>query len=194
VKVLVVGSGAREHALAWRLAQSTRLTELHAAPGNPGIATLGTCHPVRAGDGDGLLALALTLEIDLAVIGPEAPLVAGVADLLRQNGVGVFGPSAEAARIASVTDGYHVVALDERGQSWTTAKLAAKLAAWRERALAVAFVIGSADGLDPGLKHNADAVLALSALTLPHGLARVVLAEQLYRATSMLSGHPYHRE
>lgn len=99
MKVLVVGSGAREHALAWRLAQSTRLTELHAAPGNPGIATVGTCHPVRADDGDGLLALALTLEIDLAVIGPEAPLVAGVADLLRRNGVAVFGPSAEAARI-----------------------------------------------------------------------------------------------
>jgi phosphoribosylamine--glycine ligase len=99
VKVLVVGSGAREHALAWRLAQSTRLTELHAAPGNPGIATLGRCHPVRADDGDGLLALAATLEIDLAVIGPEAPLVAGVADVLRQNGVAVFGPSAEAARI-----------------------------------------------------------------------------------------------
>jgi phosphoribosylamine--glycine ligase len=99
VKVLVVGSGAREHALAWRLAQSTRLTELHAAPGNPGIAALGTCHPVRADDGDGLLALAMTLDIDLAVIGPEAPLVAGVADLLRRNGIAVFGPSAEAARI-----------------------------------------------------------------------------------------------
>ncbi len=99
MKVLVVGSGAREHALAWRLAQSTRLTELHAAPGNPGIATLGTCHPVRAEDGDGLLALALSLEIDLGVIGPEAPLVAGVADLLRRNGIAVFGPSAEAARI-----------------------------------------------------------------------------------------------
>jgi phosphoribosylamine--glycine ligase len=99
VKVLVVGSGAREHALAWRLAQSPRLTELHAAPGNPGIATLGTCHPVRADDGDGLLALALGLEIDLGVIGPEAPLIAGVADLLRRNGIAVFGPSAEAARI-----------------------------------------------------------------------------------------------
>jgi phosphoribosylamine--glycine ligase len=99
VKVLVVGSGAREHALAWRLSQSTGLTELHAAPGNPGIATLGTCHPVRADDGDGLLALALGLEVDLGVIGPEAPLVAGVADLLRRNGIAVFGPSAEAARI-----------------------------------------------------------------------------------------------
>jgi phosphoribosylamine---glycine ligase len=99
VNVLVVGSGAREHALAWRLAQSSRLSELHAAPGNPGIAALGRCHPVRADDGDGLLALALTLEIDLVVIGPEAPLVAGVADLLRQNGVAVFGPSADAAQI-----------------------------------------------------------------------------------------------
>jgi phosphoribosylamine--glycine ligase len=99
VNVLVVGSGAREHALAWRLAQSTRLTELHAAPGNPGIARLGRCHPVRADDADGLLALALTLDIELAVIGPEAPLVSGVADVLRQSGIAVFGPSAEAAQI-----------------------------------------------------------------------------------------------
>ena len=102
--------------------------------------------------------------------------------------------AAEAARIAEATAGYRVVALDERGQAWTTKDLAAKLSGWRERALGVAFVIGSADGLDPAVKRNADAVLALSALTLPHGLARVVLAEQLYRATSLLSGHPYHRE
>ncbi len=99
MKVLVVGSGAREHALAWRLAQSPALTELHAAPGNPGIASLGRCHPVRADDGDGLLSLALTVEADLVVIGPEAPLVAGIADLLRQNSIAVFGPSAAAARI-----------------------------------------------------------------------------------------------
>jgi phosphoribosylamine--glycine ligase len=99
VQVVVVGSGAREHALAWRLAQSPGLTGLHAAPGNPGIATLGQCHPVRAEDGDGLLSLARTLDADLVVVGPEAPLVAGVADELRRNGVAVFGPSAEAARI-----------------------------------------------------------------------------------------------
>jgi 23S rRNA (pseudouridine1915-N3)-methyltransferase len=102
--------------------------------------------------------------------------------------------AAEAVRIDAATDGCRIVALDERGRPWTTAELAANLAAWRERALAIAFVIGSADGLDPGIKRDADVVLALSALTLPHGLARVVLAEQLYRATSMLSGHPYHRE
>jgi phosphoribosylamine--glycine ligase len=99
VQVVVVGSGAREHALAWRLVRSPRLTELHAAPGNPGIATLGRCHPVRADDPDGLLALALTLDADLVVVGPEGPLVAGVADALRRNGVPVFGPGAEAARI-----------------------------------------------------------------------------------------------
>jgi phosphoribosylamine--glycine ligase len=85
--------------LAWRLARSPRLTELHAAPGNPGIAALGRCHPVRAEDGDGLLELARTLDADLVVIGPEAPLVAGVADKLRRNGVAVFGPGAEPARI-----------------------------------------------------------------------------------------------
>ena len=99
MKVLLVGSGAREHALAWRLAQSPTLSELHAAPGNPGIAGLGRCHPVRAEDGDGLLGLAITLAADLAVIGPEQPLVAGVADELRHAGIAVFGPGAQAARI-----------------------------------------------------------------------------------------------
>lgn len=99
MQVVVVGSGAREHALAWKLAQSPLLTELHAAPGNPGIAELGRCHPVRADDAEGLLALSLTIGADLVVVGPEAPLVAGVADELRRSGVAVFGPSAAAARI-----------------------------------------------------------------------------------------------
>jgi phosphoribosylamine--glycine ligase len=99
VNVLLVGSGGREHALAWNLSQADELTELHAAPGNPGIASLGSCHPVRAEDGEGLLALARALDIDLVVIGPEAPLVAGVADELRHAGLAVFGPSAAAARI-----------------------------------------------------------------------------------------------
>jgi len=99
VKVLVVGSGGREHALAWKLAQSPTVEELHAAPGNPGIARLGQCHPIRAEDGESLLALARTLTADLVVVGPEAPLVVGVADELRRGGVAVFGPSAEAARM-----------------------------------------------------------------------------------------------
>jgi len=99
VRVLLVGSGGREHALAWKLSRAATLGELHAAPGNPGIAALGQCHPVRAEDGEGLLGLAGALEIDLVVVGPEAPLVAGVADELRHLGVAVFGPSASAARI-----------------------------------------------------------------------------------------------
>jgi phosphoribosylamine---glycine ligase len=99
VKVLLVGSGGREHALAWKLSQAPALDELHAAPGNPGIARLGRCHPVRAEDGEGLLALAGSIDADLVVVGPEGPLVAGVADELRHAGVAVFGPSAAAARI-----------------------------------------------------------------------------------------------
>jgi phosphoribosylamine---glycine ligase len=99
VKVLLVGSGGREHALAWKLSKAPSLDELHAAPGNPGIAGLGWCHPVRAEDAEGLLALAGSLDVDLVVVGPEAPLVSGVADALRHAGVPVFGPSAAAARI-----------------------------------------------------------------------------------------------
>ncbi len=99
MRVLLIGSGGREHALAWKLRQSSLLDELHAAPGNPGIAGLGECHPVRAEDGEGLLDLARGLEADLVVVGPEAPLVSGVADELRHAGVRVFGPGHEAAQI-----------------------------------------------------------------------------------------------
>ncbi len=99
MKVLLVGSGGREHALAWKLARSPSLGELHAAPGNPGIAALGHCHPVRAEDPEALLDLAGALGIDLVVIGPEVPLVAGVADELRRGGILVFGPSVGAAAI-----------------------------------------------------------------------------------------------
>jgi phosphoribosylamine--glycine ligase len=99
MKVLVVGSGGREHALAWKLGQSPLLEELHCAPGNPGMASLGDCHPVRAEDGEGLLALARELHIDLVVVGPEVPLVNGLADQLRYGGISVFGPSRDAALI-----------------------------------------------------------------------------------------------
>jgi phosphoribosylamine--glycine ligase len=99
VRVLLIGSGGREHALAWKLAQSPLLTELHAAPGNPGIAALGRCHPVRADDAEAVLGLARALSIDLVVIGPEVPLVAGLADVLRSMGIPVFGPSRAAAAI-----------------------------------------------------------------------------------------------
>jgi phosphoribosylamine---glycine ligase len=99
VRVLVVGSGGREHALAWKLSQSTALTELHAAPGNPGVAKVAECHPIRAEDAEGILGLSRSLDVDLVVVGPEVPLVLGLADALRRFGVSVFGPSATAARI-----------------------------------------------------------------------------------------------
>jgi phosphoribosylamine---glycine ligase len=95
----VVGSGGREHALAWKLAQSPGLTELHAAPGNPGIAKLAECHPIRADDPEGLLGLSRSLAVELIVVGPEVPLAMGLADALRRFGFLVFGPSAAAARI-----------------------------------------------------------------------------------------------
>ena len=99
MRVLVVGSGGREHALAWKLAQSPTLTELHAAPGNPGISDVAECHPIRGDDAEGVLGLSRSLEVDLVVIGPELPLVLGLADALRRFGFLVFGPSAAAARI-----------------------------------------------------------------------------------------------
>jgi 23S rRNA (pseudouridine1915-N3)-methyltransferase len=100
---------------------------------------------------------------------------------------------AEAARVVAASAGRRIVALDEHGTSLTTRRFADKLAQWRDTGADVDFVIGSADGLAPSVKSNAAAVIALSALTLPHGLARVLLVEQLYRAHSLLTGHPYHR-
>ena len=99
MRVLLVGSGGREHALAWKLAQSPSIEDLHAAPGSPGIASLGECHPVRAEDTEGILELARFLDVELVVVGPEGPLVGGLADVLRPAGITVFGPSAAAARI-----------------------------------------------------------------------------------------------
>lgn len=97
MRILVVGGGGREHALVWRLARSGH--EVVAAPGNPGIARVAECAPIGAGDLDGLEALALGRSIELVVIGPEAPLVAGLSDRLRARGLLVFGPSRAAAQL-----------------------------------------------------------------------------------------------
>lgn len=102
--------------------------------------------------------------------------------------------AAEATRLAAACRGAGIVALDERGEAWSTRRFAERLARWRDDAREIAFIIGSADGLDPALKRDAEARFSLSALTLPHGLARVLLAEQIYRAASLIAGHPYHRE
>jgi phosphoribosylamine--glycine ligase len=99
MRVLLIGSGGREHALAWGLARSPSLGELHAAPGNPGIAEIATCHDVGVGDLAALTALARSIRADLVVVGPEAPLVAGLADRLADAGVLCFGPGAAAALI-----------------------------------------------------------------------------------------------
>lgn len=97
MRILILGSGGREHALAWRLARETH--ELHACPGNPGIGTVATLHAGVPTDGAQMVALATEIGAELVVIGPEAPLVAGVADVLRDAGFAVFGPSAAAARM-----------------------------------------------------------------------------------------------
>ncbi|WP_395690593.1 phosphoribosylamine--glycine ligase [Nocardioides sp.] len=99
MKTLVIGTGGREHALALALAQDPAVTEVHAAPGNPGIAAVATLHDVDAMSGGAVAGLAASLGVDLVVVGPEAPLVAGVADTVREQGIAVFGPSRAAARL-----------------------------------------------------------------------------------------------
>ena len=99
MRVLVVGSGGREHALVSVIAASPQCLEVHAAPGNPGIAMVGKCHAVKVDDIDGQVALAQQLGVDLVVVGPEVPLVLGLADRLRDVGIAVFGPSAAAAQV-----------------------------------------------------------------------------------------------
>ena len=99
MRVVVVGGGGREHALIWRLSQSASITELHAAPGSEAIGRLATCHEVAVDDVSGQLDLAQRLQAELVVIGPEAPLVAGLANQLRAAGIATVGPDAAAAEL-----------------------------------------------------------------------------------------------
>jgi phosphoribosylamine--glycine ligase len=101
VRVLLVGSGGREHALAWKLARSSRLGALYAAPGNPGIARVAECVPVRADDVTAVVDLAERERIDLTVVGPEGPLALGLVDALEARGRAAFGPSRAAAVLES---------------------------------------------------------------------------------------------
>ena len=94
---------------------------------------------------------------------------------------------------AALPKGGRVIALDEHGAHMTTVQLSQQLSIWQQQGGDVSFVIGGADGLDAEFKKNADLLLRLSNMTLPHGLVRVILAEQLYRAWSILRNHPYHR-
>ena len=99
MKVLVVGAGGREHALVWKIAQSARVSRIYAAPGNAGTERLATNVPISAEDVEGLVEFAVREGIDLTVVGPEAPLVLGIVDRLRERGLRAFGPTASAARL-----------------------------------------------------------------------------------------------
>ena len=101
MKILIVGGGGREHALAWRLKQSPRVTSIVCAPGNPGMKTLARCIPIKAEDIEGQVRLAKDERPNLVIIGPEAPLAMGLADKLREADIPVFGPSAKAAQLES---------------------------------------------------------------------------------------------
>jgi phosphoribosylamine--glycine ligase len=101
MKILLVGGGGREHALAWKLKQSPLLKELYCAPGNPGMAELGNCIGLKANDIPGLLAFAKERRIDLTVVGPEDPLAQGIVDAFEKDGLKIFGPSRSAARLES---------------------------------------------------------------------------------------------
>ena len=102
--------------------------------------------------------------------------------------------AAEAIKIRStIPRGARVIALDERGKELSTRQLADSVKSWQQDGRDIVFIIGGADGLDPDLKKQADLQVRLSALTLPHGMVRVLLTEQLYRAATILQNHPYHR-
>ena len=166
MKVLVVGGGGREHALAWRLASSPSVTEVHAAPGNAGIAALGACHPVAVEDVAEMVKVVDYLDADLTLVGPEAPLVAGLADELGAAGRRVFGVSAAAAQL----EGSKAFAKELMLRHWIPT---AKSGTFDEVEPAVAFVdelggraVVKADGLAAGkgvvvAERRGDAVTAI---------------------------------
>jgi 23S rRNA (pseudouridine1915-N3)-methyltransferase len=123
--------------------------------------------------------------LELVQIKPETRTAASPVERLT---------AAEAKRVrAALPSGCYKVVLDERGETCTTKALAKRLQSWQLDGRDIAFVIGGPDGLDPAIRREADWLWSLSPLTLPHALVRVLVAEQLYRATSILKNHPYHR-
>lgn len=126
---------------------------------------------------------------------PALKLQSSLLPLARGHGDDPARARAEegARMLAALARGETVIALDERGEAWSTATLAARLRAWEAGGRDVALLVGGPDGLAEPCRERADALWSLSPLTLPHALVRVVLAEQLYRAWSLNHGHPYHR-
>ena len=99
MNILIIGNGGREHAIAWKLSQSPRASKIYIAPGNGGTAQIGQNIDIAADDINALLTFALNNDIGLTVVGPEAPLVAGIVDIFSQHGLRIFGPNASAARL-----------------------------------------------------------------------------------------------
>ncbi|MBN1784053.1 MAG: phosphoribosylamine--glycine ligase, partial [Alphaproteobacteria bacterium] len=99
MKILLIGSGGREHALAWAIKKSKKVKKLYCAPGNGGISSIAECVDIKTTDIEGLLEFAKSKKIDLTVVGPEAPLVAGIVDVFEKAGLKIFGPSKVAAQL-----------------------------------------------------------------------------------------------
>ena len=99
MKVAVIGSGGREHALVWKLACSPQIEKIYALPGNGGISDIAHCQDIKLGDFQSLLQFVNDNEIDLTVVGPEAPLVAGIVDVFKERGLRIFGPTKTAAKL-----------------------------------------------------------------------------------------------
>ncbi len=152
------------------------------------IVAVGTRLPdwMNAGCAEYMKRMPRELPLELVEIRPEPRSTGKTVEAMMAT---------EAKRIeAALPPRCRRIALDERGDAPDTHDLAKRLGQWQDGGDAVAFLIGGPDGLDPALKRSAHETLRLSSLTLPHGLARVVLAEALYRAHSLRAGHPYHRD
>jgi len=184
MKVLIIGGGGREHALAWRIAQSPDVERVFATPGNPGIARIGTCVPAGDGSPDAYLGVAEAVDADLTVVGPEAPLVAGVVDAFRERGRTIFGPTTEGARL----EGSKVFAKHflEKSGIPTASFIAAPEAAAARRALdryGYPVVIKS-DGLAAGkgvvvAEDRAMAEAALESLKPPYVVEEFMTGEEV---------------
>ncbi len=184
MKVLIVGGGGREHALAWRIAQSPEVERVYAAPGNPGIARVAECVPAGDGSPDAYLAVAESVNADLTVVGPEAPLVAGVVDAFRARCRAIFGPTAAAARLegSKIFSKYFL----QQSNIPTAAFVAAPDAAAAHRALdRFSYpVVIKADGLAAGkgvvvAEDRAAAEAALASLKPPFVVEEFLCGEEV---------------
>lgn len=183
MRVLVLGGGGREHALAWKLAQSPLLSALFVAPGNPGMEPLAKRLEPNPTDGAEVVAVARRERIDLVVVGPEAPLVAGVADALRAAGVPVFGPSAAAARVEG-SKAFAKEIMQAAGVPTAQARVFDDLEAAARAAAAGGPVVVKADGLAAGkgvvvADSGAEAAEAVRALGRAPAGKTVLLEERL---------------